>query len=139
MNEIYWITRLSSINTTALIFIVIGIIATVIAIIVVLVNTACVKSYEANDDALGVKEYTGYVNIGKYVLKWSIPIASIALAVKIFVPTTNDALLIYGVGGTIDYIKANPTAKKLPDKCINALDKWVDSWSSNDSTKVSKK
>lgn len=128
MNEIYWITRLSSINTTALIFMVIGIIATVIAIIVVLANTACVKGYEANGDASGVKEYTGYVNIGKHILKWSIPIASIALAVKIFVPTTKDALLIYGVGGTIDYIKANPTAKKLPDKCINALDKWVDSW-----------
>jgi len=139
MNEIYWITRLSSINTTALIFMVIGIIATVIAIIVVLVNTACVKGYEANGDASGVKEYTGYVNIGKHILKWSIPIASIALAVKIFVPTTKDALLIYGVGGTIDYIKANPTAKKLPDKCINALDKWVDSWNFNDSTKVSKK
>ena len=25
---------------------------------------------------------------------------------------------------TIDYIKQNPTTKKLPDKCINALDKW---------------
>ena len=35
----------------------------------------------------------------------------------------NDALLIYGVGGTIDYVKSNKTAKQLPDKCIKALDK----------------
>ena len=48
-------------------------------------------------------------------------------------------MLIYGVGGTVDYIKANPTAKKLPDKCINALDKWVDSWTEkSDSTKTKK-
>ena len=26
------------------------------------------------------------------------------------------------------YIKSNDTAKQLPDKCINALDKWVDSY-----------
>lgn len=30
------------------------------------------------------------------------------------------------LGGTIDYIKSNETAKQLPDKCIKALDKWVE-------------
>jgi hypothetical protein len=35
--------------------------------------------------------------------------------------------MIWGVGGTIDYVKSNATAKQLPDKCIEALDKWVDS------------
>ena len=35
----------------------------------------------------------------------------------------NDALLIYGVGCTIDYIKSNDKAKQLSDKCIKALDK----------------
>ena len=34
--------------------------------------------------------------------------------------------MIYGIGGTIDYIKSNETAKQLPDKCIKALDKLVD-------------
>ena len=55
----------------------------------------------------------------------------------VFIPTTKEALLIYGVGGTIDYVKSNPVAKKIPDKCIIALDKWVDSLS-NDSTKNKK-
>lgn len=45
---------------------------------------------------------------------------------NIFIPTTNEALLIYGVGGTIDYIKSNSTAKQLPDKCVKALDKYLD-------------
>jgi hypothetical protein len=61
----------------------------------------------------------------------------IGLILWIFVPTQKEALLIYGVGGTIDYLQANPTAKQLPDKCIKALDGWVDSWNieKNDSTK----
>lgn len=35
--------------------------------------------------------------------------------------------MIYGVGGTIDYLKDNETAKQLPDKVIVALDKYIDS------------
>ena len=50
----------------------------------------------------------------------------IACLINFFIPTTNEALMIYGVGGTIDYIKSNDTSKQLPDKCVKALDKWVD-------------
>lgn len=46
----------------------------------------------------------------------------------VFIPNQEELLTIYGIGGTIDYIKSNDTAKQLPDKCINALDKWVDSY-----------
>lgn len=35
-------------------------------------------------------------------------------------------LTIYGVGGTIDYLKENKDANKIPDKCIKALDKYLD-------------
>lgn len=38
-------------------------------------------------------------------------------------------MLIWGVGSTIDYIQDNETAKQLPDKCVNALDAWVESLS----------
>ena len=47
-------------------------------------------------------------------------------SINFFIPTTNEALMIYGVGGTIDYIKSNGTAKQIPDKCVKALDKWVE-------------
>lgn len=33
--------------------------------------------------------------------------------------------LIYSIGGTIDYIKSNEKAKQLPDKCLQALDKYL--------------
>ena len=50
----------------------------------------------------------------------------VSVFINLFIPTTNQALLIYGVGGTIDYIKSNDTSKQLPDKCVKALDKWVE-------------
>ena len=57
-----------------------------------------------------------------------ITIAIISALGIVFVPNQKELFAIYGIGGTIDYIKSNDTAKQLPDKCINALDKWVDSY-----------
>lgn len=50
----------------------------------------------------------------------------ISVAINAITPTTEEAYLIYGVGSTIDYIQDNPKAKQLPDKCIDALSRWVD-------------
>lgn len=44
----------------------------------------------------------------------------------VFIPSTKNLLIIYGVGGTIDYVKENKVANKIPDKCIKALDKYLD-------------
>ena len=52
----------------------------------------------------------------------------IAAMANIFIPTTKELLYIYGVGGTIDYIKTNDTAKQLPGKCIKALDRFADKY-----------
>ena len=53
-------------------------------------------------------------------------VALIVGLMLIFIPTTKEMLLIYGVGGAIDYVKSNDTAKGLPDKAIKALDKYLD-------------
>jgi len=45
----------------------------------------------------------------------------------IVVPTQHDLMAIYGLGGTIDYIKSNDKAKELPDKVVDALTRYVDS------------
>lgn len=44
----------------------------------------------------------------------------------IFIPTQKDIMAIYGLGGTIDYIKSNDKAKELPDKVVDALTRYVD-------------
>lgn len=62
----------------------------------------------------------------------------VSVFMNILIPTTNQALLIYGVGGTIDYIKSNDTAKQLPDKCVKALDEYLDNLTKEENQKENK-
>ena len=124
MNEIYWITRLDTIcKFLSAVAVVCFIISTVTGIF------AMFNRFEADDYEEGGKYYNCHMQKFKMFLSYfkrSIFVAIIACLINFFIPTTNEALMIYGVGGTIDYIKSNETAKQLPDKCIKALDKWVD-------------
>lgn len=50
----------------------------------------------------------------------------------IMIPTQEDVMAIYGLGGTIDYIKSSDKAKELPDKVVDALTKYVNSIEKDD-------
>ena len=115
MNEIYWLTRFNALHAIFTMALVISSIILVIAIIGWLVN--CDGDYDFERNARKNCEKAMKVSIIPFI---------IGLLGVTFIPTTKEALLIYGVGGTIDYLKQNPTAKQLPDKCINALDRWID-------------
>ena len=124
MNEIYWITRLDTIcKFLSAVAVVCFIISTVTGIF------AMFNRFEADDYEEGGKYYNCHMQKFKMFLNYFkrfIFVTIIACLINFFIPTTNEALMIYGVGGTIDYIKSNETAKQLPDKCIKALDKWAD-------------
>lgn len=128
MNEIYWITRFGYLHTISLIFMIIGIVACIILLLFFYVTNGQMIYDESRGYTTRVEEYKKYKNTCANSLIYFIPITLFFIISFIFTPTTKEALTIYGVGGTIDYIKQNPTAKQIPDKCINALDKWVDSW-----------
>ena len=124
MNEVYWITRLDAISDFLTIIAIVSFL-----ISVVMAAFAMYNRFEADDYAEGGKYYNCYMQRFKIFLKYfkrSILVIIVSCVINVFIPTKNDALLIYGVGGTIDYIKSNDTAKQLPDKCIKALDKWVE-------------
>ena len=124
MNEIYWITRLDTIcNFLTAVAVVCFMISTVTGIL------AMCNKFDADNYEEGGKYYNCCMQKFKMFLSYFkrfIFVTIIACLINFFIPTTNEALMIYGVGGTIDYIKSNETAKQLPDKCIKALDKWVD-------------
>ena len=61
----------------------------------------------------------------KIVLKLAVYI-SIPIFLLLFIPSKRDMLMIIGIGGTIEYLKSNDTANKLPDKVIMAIDKLLD-------------
>lgn len=114
MSEIYWLTRLDTIQGFCIAFLVIGIAFLVITIIRIVANT------NSTDPSITNK------------FKWIGIILTIIFApLTMFAPTSRDAMLIFGIGPTIDYIQNNETAKQLPDKCIKALDNWVESLNSN--------
>ena len=124
MNEIYWITRLDAICNFLTTIATLGFV-----ISVVIGAFAMYNRFQADDYEEGGEHYNCYMQRFKIFLNYfkrSIIVTLVLFVINIFIPTKNDALLIYGIGGTIDYIKSNETAKQLPDKCIKALDKWVD-------------
>lgn len=67
--------------------------------------------------------------------KYSIFVFVFGTIMAIFIPSTKNLLIIYGVGGTIDYLKDNKDANKIPDKCIKALDKYLDDALTEDKNK----
>jgi len=119
MNEIYWITRFDSLHCLGIaIFWISLIIFIVFWLISITVDDLTGEDCCTEEQKHKLRKSANY----------SVITFLIGLLLWIFVPTEKEALFIYGVGGTIDYLKDNPTAKQIPNKCINALDKWVDSW-----------
>lgn len=116
MEELYWITRLDGINVFLNLLVVISTVFTGCSFIGGLIMKG--------DNPRGSETYNKGITVHKYSLKFAIT-ALIVSIIFIFTPTKKDALLIYGVGGTIDYIKSNETAKQLPDKAVQALDKLI--------------
>lgn len=124
MNEIYWITRFDGINRFLSLIAVLSVITTIVVFLIGLI-----KKSDANIHPEGSVPWKRCIDQYVCCLYWSKTCAIVffvSIFMNTFIPTTNEALLIYGVGGTIDYIKSNDTAKQLPDKCIKALDKWVE-------------
>lgn len=110
----YWITRLSEIHDALCVAFVSAFIIAVIVGAIILIF-----SYEEED-------HTWINNTKKY---FTVAVAIVVLSGigSIFIPKTNEALLIYGVGTAIDYAYNGDTIKQLPDKAIQALDKYLDS------------
>lgn len=128
MNELYWITRFYSINGTIGTIIVLSIIVAICAFISF--NCGIHDEDFKYDDRIR-SLCKKLINITKI----SFVITIISTIAFIFTPSQKEAYLIWGLGGTIDYLKENPTAKQIPDKCIKLLDKWVTDELENDSIK----
>lgn len=112
MSEIYWISRLDYICN---LFIVLSIICGTVTVVG---GFTLVVSDRSDND---------YPTILK-IVKRSILILGFSLLGVIFLPNTKQAYMIWGLGGTIDYIKSNETVQKLPDKTVQCLDKFLDKY-----------
>ena len=122
MNEIYWITRLDNIGIWFVILSVLaGIFLVIATIIYFVVRSSFLNKGEDSD-----KSWMEFW--GKWIKRLTVAFF-IVMPLSILTPTTKEAMLIWGVGTTVDYIKSNKTIQQLPDKCVDALDAWVESLS----------
>lgn len=129
MWDLYWIQRLGAINTACIPILVVSLIVTLSLLASYYYNiTEYIKYRSCRSYRNDAVEAKGNAKVCSKLLKISIPVAIISLMGLIFIPTTKEAYMVWGVGSTIDYLKSNDTAKKLPDKAIKALDKWADSF-----------
>ena len=120
METIYWIQRLGNIGELCTLFcILIGFALIVLSIPTI---TCYCNTEDYNDSDC---DYVMYKKLKSLMIKFSISFF-ITMFAGIFIPSEKDLYAIYGIGGTIDYIRSNETAKGLPDKAVKALDLWLD-------------
>jgi glucose uptake protein GlcU len=118
MSTLYWITTLDRIIGLCVFLVIIAGIASVIGL-----------TLWNNDDRDEEKK-----KFGRKILSVAFPSVIFMLVAVTLVPSTDDAYIIYGVGQTLDYLKENKDAKKLPDKAVKALNAFLDNEIRKDST-----
>lgn len=116
MSEIYWITRLDGICLLFCTMMIFSFLGFFILLLLSLLGDYGFK-----------KEIKKYI---KCIKMLSISFI-ICLLGTTFIPTTNDMMLIYGLGTMKEYVDNNEKAKELPDKAIEALNKYLDEINDN--------
>ena len=71
----------------------------------------------------------GGVERSTKIFKRSAVVLAISVLGIVFIPSKQDMFLIYGVGTTLDYLQDNEKVQQLPDKCVDALETWVETLS----------
>lgn len=111
MNELYWLITLGKINTFLGSCLSVGIIVAVVSFIVF------VESAYNSDKHIKSKK----------ILKLDALVILILSCGYTLIPSKEDLYLIYGAGTIMDYCKDNSKVKEVPDKAIDALNRYIDS------------
>lgn len=119
MNELYWLTTLSNVCKASVVLLTISVLALVVLSFVYFGG----EYYDVCDDVDKLK-----FSAWKKWFKAACITFAVSFLLLVFIPSERQLYLIYGVGGTIDYIKENDTSKQIPDKTIRCLDKLMDEY-----------
>lgn len=111
MSELYWLGVLGKLRSFGVVIVALSVLAMLFLAFILVTTT--LEGYDKPPICLKL-------------LKLSAVSTLIGFLMCVFIPSTKSLLIIYGVGGTIDYVKENKVANKIPDKCIKALDKYLD-------------
>lgn len=115
MNELYWIGRCAAVNEIAG-----AVIAVVLLFVLTIIGVVIFVGFLAD-----VSQDENLSTAWKWIKRLAV-IGSVATLFYVFVPSQKEMYLILGIGGTIDYLQSNEKAGQIPDKCLDAIDAWVD-------------
>lgn len=101
MSTLYWINVLGNLNT-------------LLAVLIIAMITLSVM-YTILCESPRLRVY--YMTLATTIL------SAVGL---VFTPSKQDLYIIYGVGGTLDYLHDNKDAKQIPDKCLQVLNEYLD-------------
>ncbi len=113
MEEIYWLTRVGELDTALAVICGISFVSSVL-----LGFAYMMTSNVESERKLRTKLKRWLVGVFAF--------SSISFIGGLFTPSTKELLLIYGLGNTIEYVKSNDKAKHLPDKVVDALNRYVE-------------
>lgn len=114
MKELYLLSLVGNIKIALVVFSSFGFVAWIAILAARYINYA----YGDDDLPKSVKKWErAFVIIGLVCTLLAIPI-----------PSQKELYVIYGIGGTIDYIRNDSIASQLPDKCIRAIDVCLDKY-----------
>ena len=114
MTEIYWLQVIGNFGALS----VVALLVTIIALVILTFGYCAFEVYDDDDR----KKQAAII---KWLRRSAVGIAISAVGV-VFIPGDKELMAIYGIGGTIDYIKSNDKAKELPDKVVDALTKYLE-------------
>lgn len=119
----YFITRLDALYTVFSIFLALSIVGVIAGFIVYYAN----KTAMGSDCRYSTKEYvTSWMSTGKvWFRSFAISLIFSILGI-VLIPSTKEALMIFGIGTTYEYLKSSEATKQLPDKTVEFLNAWID-------------
>lgn len=113
MSDLYWILILGGLHDFFVACMIISI-GVFLSFFIITIAAGAKRKEDVREKSLNILAASSIVVI-------------LCALLTIMIPSKKELYVIYGVGGTIEYLKSNPNAKELPDKCIKALERWADS------------
>ena len=120
--KMYWFTRLTAITTALKTILIISVILAGAALIFWVIVYFTDPEYMPD----GEEGKRRFLKIGSKTLCISTIVFAIGLIGRTFTPTTSEALIIYGVGESVECLQHNKDAVQIPEKALQALNKYLD-------------
>lgn len=116
MSTIYWITRVDAVM--CVIFLM------ALAIITVLVYSKIEETVEEDKEIMRPKT--------KKKLCFALCFCVLLL---VFIPSKKEIYEMYAISGTLEYVRNNKDAQKIPDKLVKFINAWLDENTKDENSK----